>query len=323
MSILNEKRLLTKIASMYYEENLKQADIAKKLNLSQSFVSRSLAKCLSEGIVKINIIQPANIFLDLEQKLQKKYQINQAIIVDIDSNDEYRIKSAIGAAAAYYLQVSLQSNKLIGVSAWSDTIRAMVDNMLPMNIKAKGVIQLLGGVGINGNLQANILTYELANKLNCSSYLLPAQSLNRNGSISYKNQLRKTPEITEVLNLFPCIDLAIVGIGMLEPSQTIKSSGLFYNESMIEQLAKKGAVGDICLHYYDKNGKPVLSTKEDPILGMDLQLIKNCPQVMALAGGVNKVNAIKGALKGGYIDILVTDKITAQSLLVNDQAHHK
>ncbi|WP_032093947.1 sugar-binding transcriptional regulator [Necropsobacter rosorum] len=316
MSILDEKRLLTKIATLYYTEKLKQTDIAKKLNLSQSFVSRSLARCIAEGIVKISIIPPANTFLELEQQIQKKYNLSQAIVVDIsEEDDDLKIKTAIGSAAAYYLQVTLLPDTLVGISAWSGTIKAMLETLLPLNIKAKAVVQLLGGVGLNGNVQANFLTYELADKLNCSAYLLPAQSFSRDGDVNYKEELLNTPEVAKVQELFAQIDLAIVGIGMLEPSQLLKNSGLFYDKDMLGLLAAKGAVGDICLHYFDQNGVPVLAQEDDPVLGMDLQLIKKCPRVIALAGGKEKVNAIKGALNGGYIDVLVIDKIAARQLL--------
>lgn len=316
MSILDEKRLLTKIATLYYLENLKQTDIAKKLNLSQSFVSRSLAKCISEGIVKINVIPPNNIFIDLEQQLQSVFSISQAIIVDSEENsDDSNIKNAIGSAAAYYLQVTLQPEEVVGISAWSGTIKAMVDSMLPLNIKANGVVQLLGGVGVNGNMQANISTYELANKLNCPAYLLPSQSLSGNGNIEYKQRLLQMPEVSNVINMFEHIDIAIVGIGMLEPSQLLKTSGLFYDDEMVHYLAEKGAVGDICLHYFDEKGNAVLGDLDDPVIGIKLELVKKCPRVIALAGGKEKTIAIKAALKGGYIDVLITDKITAQRLL--------
>ncbi len=81
------------------------------------------------------------------------------------------------------------------------------------------------------------------------------------------------------------MDVAIVGIGELEPSQLLKNSGNYYNETMLQLLAARGAVGDICLHYYDAAGKPVLSQDEDPVIGMELEQIRRCPQVIALAGG--------------------------------------
>jgi DNA-binding transcriptional regulator LsrR (DeoR family) len=83
---------------------------------------------------------------------------------------------------------------------------------------------------------------------------------------------------------------------------------------MLKLLAERGAVGDICLHYYDASGKPVLSQDEDPVIGMELTQIRACPQVIALAGGAEKCNAIRGALQGNYIDVLITDYPTARSL---------
>ncbi|TCP92146.1 transcriptional regulator [Cricetibacter osteomyelitidis] len=316
MSFTNEKRLLAKIATLYYTDNLKQSEIAKRLNLSQSFVSRSLTKCLAEGIVRINIIPPAGIFLDLEKKIQQKFGINQAIVVDIDDKDEHQLKTAIGAAAAYYLQVTLQADELIGISAWSGTIQRMVDHMPPLHTKAKGVVQLLGGVGVNGNVQANFLTYELAKKLNCPSYLLPSQSfISDIGNIDYKQQLLNMTEVSNVVKMFDKIDVALVGIGMLEPSELLKNSGLYYEKHMLHLLAEKGAVGDICLHYFNQQGKPVLSEQEDPIIGMGLELVRKCPKVVALAGGRDKINAIRAALIGQYVDVLIIDKSTAKLLI--------
>ncbi|MCK3658211.1 DNA-binding transcriptional regulator [Pasteurellaceae bacterium Pebbles2] len=316
MSTLDEKRLLTKIAKLYYDKKMKQTEIAKSLNLSQAFVSRSLTKCVAEGIVQINIIPPQNIFLELEQTLQKTFSLSQVIVVDTDvTDDQTRIQQSIGSAAAYYLQVTMLADQLFGISAWSDTIKAMVETIPPLNIKAKGVVQLFGGVGVNGNIEANLSTYTLAKKFNCPAYLLPSQGISANSDILYKKNLLELPEIAQVISLFKKIDCAIVGIGRLEPSELLKKSGIYYGPEMKELLKERGAVGDICLHYFDKRGKAVLSNSEDPVIGIDLDLLKTCPRVIALAGGLEKKEAIKAALLGGYIDVLIIDKLTAQSLL--------
>lgn len=87
----------------------------------------------------------------------------------------------------------------------------------------------------------------------------------------------------DVIARFDEVDIAIVGIGILEPSQLLKTSGNYYHEDMLQVLAERGAVGDICLHYYDKNGKAVLRDDEDPVIGMALEKVKKCPNVVALA----------------------------------------
>lgn len=314
MSKQDEQRLLVKIATLYFVEGMKQSEIAGLLHLSQSFVSRAITRCQKEGVVKISVIQPANIFLSLEQALEKKYGIRQAIVVDVDeSAPASQVKHAIGSAAAHYVETRLRPNDLVGISSWSSTIRAMVDELHPQSIKARGVIQLLGGVGPNGNVQATILTQNLAAQLDCPAWLLPSQSIEH--SVEERAKLVASDDVAEVVNKFAEVDVAILGIGELEPSQLLKNSGNYYGEAMLKILAERGAVGDICLHYFNAQGEPVLSKEEDPVIGMELSQVHDCPHVVALAGGNDKANAIRGALHGGYIDVLITDYPTARQLL--------
>ena len=153
MSKQDEQRLLVKIATLYYSENKKQSEIASLLHLYQSFVSRALTRCQKEGLVKITVVQPTNIFVDLEKAIEERFGIRQAIVVDVGENASYsQVKHAIGSAAAHYVETRLRPEDLVGISSWSSTIRCMVDEMHPQNIRAAGVIQLLGGVGPNGNV---------------------------------------------------------------------------------------------------------------------------------------------------------------------------
>ncbi len=128
-------------------------------------------------------------------------------------------------------------------------------------------------------------------------------------------RLVNSPDVAAVVAKFEEVDVAIVGIGELEPSQLLKNSGNYYTEEMLTLLSSRGAVGDICLHYYDAAGEPVLTDDEDPVIGMELSQIRACKQVIALAGGLDKRNAILGALKGNYIDVLITDYPTARELI--------
>lgn len=310
----NEIRLMVKIANLYYSEGRKQAEIAATLNLSQSFVSRMLNRSVREGIVKISVVQPDNVFPQLERGIEQRYGLQQAIVVDVaDGEDGAQIRKAIGAAAAHYLETRLREGELVGISSWSSTIGAMISEMHPQSVKVDGVIQLLGGVGVNGNVQATILTQDLANRLNCRAWLLPAQSIE--GSILSRDILAASKDVSDVLNKFDHVTTAVVGIGDMEPSQLLRYSGNFYDKTMLSALVKKGAVGDICLHYYNAAGEPVLGSDEDPAIGMRLEQIKSCPHAVALAGGREKVAAIRAALVGRYLNVLITDFDTARALM--------
>lgn len=96
MAKQDEQRLLVKIATLYYLEGRKQSDIAQLLSLSQSFISRAIARCQKEGVVKISVVQPSNIFLNLEKGLEDRYGIKQAIVVDTEEDaSDHTIKRAI------------------------------------------------------------------------------------------------------------------------------------------------------------------------------------------------------------------------------------
>ncbi|RMP86949.1 hypothetical protein ALQ17_05101, partial [Pseudomonas fluorescens] len=130
MSQIEEQRLITKIASLYYEEGLKQSEISTQLDLSQSFISRALRRALQEGVVKITVMRLQGLHLELETQLQRRYGVRRVIVVEATEpgNDE-SIKQAIGSAAAHYLETSLSPQDHIGISSWSSTIRAMVSHL--------------------------------------------------------------------------------------------------------------------------------------------------------------------------------------------------
>ncbi|KPC42834.1 Transcriptional regulator [Pseudomonas amygdali pv. morsprunorum] len=315
MSQIEEQRLMSKIASLYYEEGLKQSEISTRLDLSQSFISRALRRALQEGVVKITVMRPQGLHLELENRLQSLYGIRQVIVVEATEPDnEESIKQAIGSAAAHYLETSLSAQDHIGISSWSSTIRAMVSHMHPQPGKqsAQEVVQLLGGVGNKGAFEATLLTQRLATLLNCPAFLLPSQSIEQ--SVESKQRIVEMEEVKEVLQRFDSITLAIVGIGELEPSQLLRNSGNYYTEDMLRVLAERGAVGDICLRYFDAQGKPVLEEDEEFVVSMGLPKLRSINRVLGLAGGVRKVQAIRGALLGGYLDVLITDLGTARGL---------
>jgi DNA-binding transcriptional regulator LsrR (DeoR family) len=314
MPAIDEKRLLTKIAHLYHEQNMKQSEIAAMLSLSQSQVSRALSRCIKEGIVKISVIPPANIYTNLEMQIQNLFGLRHVVVVDVqDYASKEQINFTIGSATAHYLETVLKSDQLVGISSWSTTIKAMIDQLHPISIKAKGVIQLLGGIGQNGNVQATIITQQLANMLHCPAFLLPAQSVGQSLQ-SYQAQVT-SEDVRKVLDMFPEVDISIVGIGALEPSDMLKLSGNSYPQEELQRMEALHAVGECCLHYYDRNGQAVLHEDEDPALGMHLSQLKDCPRVIAMAGGLHKVEAIIGALKSGFIDVLFIDNITGKEIL--------
>ena len=149
MAYIDELRLMTKIARMYYEENMRQSDIAKQLGLSQATVSRIFNRAREEGIVRITVNTPKGIFVDLEKELMGRYGLRDAIVVDCQNgDDEELIQRDLGSAASFYVESGINNGEIIAISSWSATLLALVDSMhsIPRKKDVK-VVQILGGVG--------------------------------------------------------------------------------------------------------------------------------------------------------------------------------
>jgi len=312
---LDELRLLTRISRLYYVQGLSQATIASQLDLSQARVSRLLQRAEREGIVRITISTPRGVYADLEEELQEIYGLKQAIVVDCTDDDEDQIVRDIGAAAAYYVETTLKQNEVIGISSWSAALLAMVDAMqpLPKGLNAQ-VVQILGGVGNPAaEVHAARLTQRLASLVAGSATFLPAPGIV--GSCEAREILMGDPYVCESVALFGRVTLALVGIGALEPSKLLLSSGNTFSIEELAMLQRAGAVGDICLHFFDSDGKPVITPLDERVISMPLEQLKRVKRSVGVAGGQRKQLAIRGALLGGFINVLITDQFTAQALI--------
>ncbi len=177
MAQLDELRLTVRVARMYYEWNMKQSEIAKRLGLSQPTISRLLQQARENGIIRISVTVPQGVYTELEEELLRRYRLRDAIVVDCSSDkDDRLIEREIGSAAAYYVESSLRPNEIIGISSWSATLLALVDAM--HSVVRKGdvrVVQILGGVGDpSAKVHANRLTGRFADLLGGTPIYLPA-----------------------------------------------------------------------------------------------------------------------------------------------------
>lgn len=320
MSRLNELRLIARVAQMYHVEGARQADIAKHLRISQATVSRMLKKAVEEEIVRTTVVSPSGTYADLETAIRDRFGVSEVIVVECSEDRDGPIMARIGEAAAHFLEATLQPGEIIGVSSWSETILRMVDNIHPMKSgRAKQVVQTLGGMG-NPTVQihANQLTTRLARLTGAEAHLLSAPGVAQ--SREAKLVLLADPYVRETVDLFGKITLAIVGIGAMEPSSMLARSGNVFSSRELAEIAEAGGVGDISLRFFDANGAPVKTPLDDRVIGMSLESLGQVDRVIALAGGQSKTRAIKGALRTGAIDLLITDKFTA-ARLVSDRGH--
>jgi DNA-binding transcriptional regulator LsrR (DeoR family) len=313
-------RLMTKIARLYHEHGLRQPEIAARLHVSQPRVSRLLKQAEAEGIVRTTVIVPPGVQTGLEDVLEEGYGLREAVVVECLDTTEDGVAYDLGFATARYLEATLTGGDIVGISSWSATLLAAVDAMRPLSRSgADRVLQLFGGVG-NPAAEAHAarLTQRFADLTGSKPTFMLAPGIA--SSIRARNAISQDQFVKEALEGLDEVTLALVGIGALEPSSLLESSGNIYSEDALKALGERGAVGDICLRFFDADGRPVASEVDKRVIGVTLQQLARADRTVGVAGGERKYEAIRGALLGGWVNVLVTDHVTAERLVVDRPA---
>ncbi|QOR70398.1 sugar-binding transcriptional regulator [Ruania alkalisoli] len=306
--------LLTKVALMYHEQGVLQPEIAARLHISQSRVSRLLKEAVQIGVVRTIVVPPPGVHAALEQELKEAYGLADVVIADVDET-ETGLLSAVGSAAAGYLETTLTGKDRVGISSWSSTLLATVEAMTPRNTRAAtDVVQVLGGVGRpNVQVQATQLADRLARMTKAVPRYLPAPGIVAGSAL--RDALLAEPYTQELVQAWDDLTVVLAGIGSVQPSPLLLQSGNALGEEELERLRDLGAVGDVCLRFYDTDGAPVVSDLDDRVVGIGTEQLKAVPRTVGVAGGERKWDAIRGAVRGGWVDVLITDSRTARYLL--------
>lgn len=315
MSRTDELRMMLRVAQLYHEDKLKQAEISKRLYVSQATVSRLLKRAEDEGVVRISIAAPRGTYPHLESALRSRYGLDEIIVAECFEDREEPILSAIGAAAAHYFESTLSEGDVIGISSWSASLLRMVDAIHPMKRpRAERVVQILGGIGNPGvQSHATQLTMRLAGLTGAQAQLLPAQGVVN--SAAARLVMLGDSFVRAAMDQFGRLTIALVGVGALQPSIMLANSGNAFTDEEMRDLARRGAVGDICLRFFDRDGAPVRGPLDERVIGATLEDLKRVARVVGVAGGERKAEAIGACLRGRLLNVLVTDKFTAQRLL--------
>lgn len=309
----DEIRLMLKVCNYYYKQKLLQSTIAKKLDLSQSAVSRLLKQAEEKEIVRFTIAELPDYHTDLEEKIAIKYKLKDIIIINKCKNEEDLINN-LSSAAAHYLENTITTSDLIGISCWSKSLYQAVKSMhfFDKTFKNK-VVQVLGGLGsFHAKETAFAMVEEFSKLLNGSAVLMPAPGIVESSIV--RKSLEKDSFVREAFNQFNKITICVSGIGGLQKTTLFQKSGEAFTKNDQQELQSLNAIGHICLRFFDDNGKLVNSNLDKRIIGIRLEQFKKIRRRVAVAGGKNKYRAIKAALKGNYLNVLITDIDTAKYL---------
>jgi deoxyribonucleoside regulator len=308
--------LISRVASMYYEGGLVQAEIARRVGVSRSTVARYLKEAHELGIVEVRINHPLARSRDLEQGLKERFSLKAACVLAEEGLEYQEMVRRLGVLAAEYLNDQLHAEAVLGLT-WGRAVSAVVRAMRRPGNFAVHTVQLSGGLGQMGPERDGLeLARSLANLLGGRCIYLRAPLVVKTPELA--QALLEDPEISEALKAAKNAEFAIAGIGSLSPEQSTVLEAGYLSAEDLSAFATAGAVGDIGGRYFDAQGKECAVELNARVIGIELQQLKGIPRVVGVAGGPWKSQAILGALKGGLVDVMVTDSPTAKLVLMGD-----
>lgn len=307
---IQKTSLLVQVARLYYEHNFSQNDIAKKVNLSRPYISKLLNEAKRQGIVKIEIKDPIMTESLLERKIREYFGLNRAIVVP--KVEDINPLQQVGEATARYLDTIIKNGDVIGFS-WGETVYECAKALQKReDLKDIIAVQMCGGVSnVKRNVYVSEITKAFSAMLNSAGYILPFPTIVDNEQV--KSIINEEHTMKEVLKYADKVNIAIVTMGKFGNQCALARAG-YLKPKEIEQLVARGAVGDVCTHIIDKDGKICDKRLDSRTVAVDYERIKQIDTRIGVAIGESKVESILGALKGGVINVFVTNEVTAEAM---------
>lgn len=296
-------------AWLYYEEGLTQSDIAEKMGLSRASVNAYLADARTRGIVNIEIAPDKFRALSIARALRDHFGLEDCLVIPTDGGERPLI-ARLGAAGAQTLQRFVKSGDTLAVT-WGRTVLALAEALDHPGLQDVRVVQATGGTTAKIPWTPEACASRLADALNARS--IPISAPATVTSAAMRAMLMQEPVLAEQLAILAEADRIVMGISSLRPESTIHSSGFL--DGGVQHAHYQDAVGSIVGRFINARGEPVIGPMHERTIGIDLDALRCIPQRIAVAGGVDKVPAILAALRGGYVNVLVTDVVTGRGIL--------
>lgn len=297
--------LATKAAWYYYMENYTQHQIAEAMGLSRAKVIRLLEDAKTDGIIQFNFRKDDSTRVSLEKNLIAAYGLNDAFVVPTPLN-EATLTHTISRAAALYVSDHLRPGGYLNIG-YGDTVSSMLGYLAKEHEDPINVVSMTGGVSY---YLPSVSSTAYAMHL----FLIPSPLIVSSSEV--RDALLGEKSIQEIYAMTEHADMSVVGIGAAVEGATVLRNGII-RESELAILKMEGSVGDVLNHFYDSEGNPITTEIENRTISTDIEKLRTMKNVVGVAGGPEKVAAIKAVLRGGYLNVLVTDSKTAEELLLS------
>ena len=304
--------ILVEAAKLYYEHQLSQLEISKKLKVSRPTVSRLLSQARNTGIVRIDIIDPSEIGTQLESALVDKFNLKKVVVVPNDTTDREIIKRRLGKAAILLMDQLISDGVVLGIS-WGTTMQEVARQIRPRRVKDMIVVQLNGGISrAEFDTHASEISKTIGKGYKAIPYYMPLPAIVDNANL--KKAILSDKNISRTLELGRKADIALFTVGSFGYDSVLVKAD-YFEPKEVDELLQSGAVGDICSRILKSDGTICSKDLNSRTIGIELEELKKKQYSIAVAGGKEKLAAIKAGLKGKWFNCLITDEWIATELL--------
>lgn len=296
-------------ARRYFVGQQTKSQIASELGVSRFKVARLIDAAIEQRIVQFHITEPDDLNTELGEALRSRYDLKAALVLDGRELPTSALTAPLGNLAALLLDETLVDGQLLGV-AWGRTLASMANAL--DHLPKVDVVQVAGAPGGVEIAQNPVeLVHRLASLSGGAGYPIYGPMWTEDPMLMQR--LRHEPSVANAMEKLDSIDVLVVGIGSWNPAESCLCSG--FPPLWRDEALAAGVQADVCGTLIDRNGQQVRSRLDEQGLSITAEQLRRVPDVIGIGGGLQKTDAIAAVLRGGWIDILVTDAGVARRLV--------
>jgi central glycolytic genes regulator len=312
------------LSTIYYNQPIGRRMLSSYIGIGERIVRTEVNFLKKQGLVDINtdgmkltnegkkVLEELKEFIhdlrglsEIEEFLRNNLNLKDVIVVPGNTDENELILEEMGKSAANYLKGILKDKVIIALTG-GVSIKKVVDNMTKIaDYKDVLIVPARGGLGRNVDIQANTLAARLAEKLSADYKML---QLIDNVDYAEIFAILNEESIKEVVDSVHKANILIYGIGKAE-EMAVKRK---LSKEELQKLQDKTAVGEAFGCYFNLKGEIVFSTPTAGIKSEDAKKIKN---LIAVAGGKSKAEAIMAVQRYNLNNILITDEGAAKEII--------
>lgn len=321
----DDPELITRVARLYYVDNLSQVDIARIISASQAKVCRLLRLARELGVVRISVDDFPSRVSALEDALCKKLSLKHAVVIR-NFPSERAFPSGLSAGpnrhvvyfGAPVLAELIKPGQVIGLTS-SRTLAELIRHLHTFcNPQGLRVVQLMGNLGETPRENdAFELSRQVATAFNGTLYALNAPILMDNAQLC--RGFLEMEQVKSVWRLFDEMEVALVGVGLLQHSTLFDRKIL--PESYIPHLRAQGGVGEMCGRFFNAYGQEFDSDLCERTISIPLEKLRKIPLVVCATAGAERAQAVVVAAQSRLINVLIIDEAGARAALDFANAH--